>query len=87
MFINSLFSFHVTILFLNFSLKKTFHYQESNYCQYQLRDVNVFVYICRRLSHTTMTGSEAVDKYIYVSERPPDNPSLQITSAFLSPYN
>ena len=35
----------------------------------------------------SMTGSEAVDKYIYIPERPPDSISLQTISAFLSPYN
>ena len=35
----------------------------------------------------SMTGSEAVDKYIYIPERPPDSTSLQTISAFLSPYN
>ena len=35
----------------------------------------------------SMTGSEAVDKYIYILERPPDSIFLQTISAFLSPYN
>ena len=101
--------------------EKPSRYQESSHCQYQLRDVNIFIYICRRLSHTrhlgicvilrknslserselwgfrrmlladfrmpSMTGSEAVDKYIYIPERPPDSIFLQTISVFLSPYN
>lgn len=35
----------------------------------------------------SMTGSEAVDKYIYIPERPPDSIFLQTIPAFLSPYN
>ena len=35
----------------------------------------------------SMTGSEAVDKYIYIPERPPDSTSLQTISAFPLPYN
>lgn len=101
--------------------EKPYRYQESSHCQYQLRDVNIFIYICRRFSHTwhlgicvilrknslserselwgfrrmlladfrmpSMTGSEAVDKYIYIPERPPDSIFLQTISVFLSPYN
>ena len=105
MFINPLFSFHVTFYnFLSSARKQTF---SSVNCQYQLRNVNVFAYIYRSLSPTwysgicvmgrpshclsvvcneaslrgllmlladfrmpSRTGSEAVSKYIYVSERP-----------------
>lgn len=35
----------------------------------------------------SMIGSEAVDKYIYIPERPPDSIFLQTISVFLSPYN
>lgn len=121
MFINSLFSFLVTFCFSLPVQEKPSRYQESSHCQYQLRDVNIFIYICRRLSHTwhlgicvilrknslserselwgfrrmlladfrmpSMTDSEAVDKYIYIPERPPDSIFLQTISVFLSPYN
>ena len=35
----------------------------------------------------SMTGSEAVDKYIYIPERPPNSASHQTIPVFLSPYN
>ena len=69
MFINSLLCFHVTILFLTSGSGKTSRYQEPSHCQYQLRDVNIFIYICRRLSHTWHLGICVILRKNSLSER------------------